>query len=156
MSPKHLIALLIFMTALSAQSQITLGSRRAVHDNLTGNWLCSVPESTFGTDFTATFNTSEPWSDITIDDEPVAPGDSFTFAQVAGDKKYALVAHIGDSVTITGNICLPSYPFLSSTALSMMNTKFQRLSPIYRKTRARLRCSANSNTVAEVPMALHA
>ena len=110
MSPKHLIALLIFMTALSAHSQITLGSRRAVHDNLTGNWLCSVPESTFGTDFTATFNTSEPWSDITIDDEPVAPGDSFTFAQVTGDKKYALVAHIGDSVTITGNICFTFLP----------------------------------------------
>ena len=115
MSPKQFIVLMVCLTAISGFSQITLGSRRAVHDSATGDWLCSVPESTFGTDFTATFNTSDPWTDITIDGESVTSGSSYTFAQVAGDKKYALVAHIGDSVTITGNICFTFLPIFEFT-----------------------------------------
>ncbi len=103
------------MMTLSGSAQITLNSRRAVHDSRTGDWLCSVPESTFGTDFTATFNTSEPWINITIDGDTVANGSSYTFIQIAGDKKYALVAHIGDSITISGNICFTFLPIFEFT-----------------------------------------
>lgn len=114
MSPKQFIVLMVCMTAISGYSQITLGSRRAVHDSGTGDWLCSVPESTFGTNFSATFNTSEPWTDITIDGISIDKGNNYTFTQIAGDKKYALVAHLGDSV-ITGNICFTFLPIFEFT-----------------------------------------
>ena len=114
MSPKQFIVLMVCMTAISGYSQITLGSRRAVHDSGTGDWLCSVPESTFGTNFSATFNTSEPWTDITIDGISIDKGSNYTFTQIAGDKKYALVAHLGDSV-ITGNICFTFLPIFEFT-----------------------------------------
>ncbi len=101
---------LVCLLSMTATAQITLDSRRVILDSRTGNWLCSVPESTFGTDFTATFNTSEPWTDITIDGDTVVPGTSYTFANVAGDRGYTLVAHQGDSVTIQGKIYFTFYP----------------------------------------------
>ena len=115
MSPKQFIVLIACLMTLSGYSQITLGSQRAVHDSRTGDWLCSIPEAMFGTDFTATFNTDEPWTDVTIDGTPVIAGTSYTFTQVSGDKKYTLVAHMGDSVTITGNICFTFLPIFEFT-----------------------------------------
>ena len=110
-----LITILACLLPMAAAAQFTLDSRRAVHDSLTGNWLCCVPENTFGTDFTATFNISEPWTDITIAGDTVMPGQSYTFVDVAGDKAYPLVAHIGDSVTIAGNIYFTFYPIFEFT-----------------------------------------
>ena len=112
MKSKYIVAVIISIMAMTCQAQITLGSRRAVRDSLTGDWLCSIPEGVFGSDYSATFHTTEPWTDITIDGDTVLPGTNYTFTQVTGDRKYALVAHIGDSVTVTGNICFTFLPIL--------------------------------------------
>ena len=107
---QFIFAVLACITVGTLSAQITLGSRRAVLDSLTGNWLCSVPEATFGTDFSATFSTSAPWTDITIDGDTVVPGTSYTFDSIAGGKGYHVVAHIGDSVTVSGKIYFTFHP----------------------------------------------
>ena len=61
MKSKYIVAVIISIMAMTCQAQITLGSRRAVRDSLTGDWLCSIPEGVFGSDYSATFHTTEPW-----------------------------------------------------------------------------------------------
>ena len=115
MKQKFILITIASIMALMTQAQITLGTRRAVLDSLTGNWLCSVPDTVFNNNFEATFNCTEPWENITIDGQPINIGDSYTFTQVAGDKMYHLVAHIGDSITIDGNICFTFNPIFELT-----------------------------------------
>ncbi len=116
MQLRHTLSLLLIgITAWTAGAQIMLDSRHAVLDSLTGNWLCSIPEAVFGTDYTATVTNTAGWTDITIDGTTVTPGTSYTFAQVAGEKKYRVVAHVGDSVAAQGNLCFTFLPIFELT-----------------------------------------
>lgn len=115
MRTKQILLAIAMLSCVAVQAQITLGSRRAVCDSLTGDWLCCVPQSTFGQDFETTLNLPATWADITIDGDTVMAGTSYTFKQVSGERKYALVAHQADSVTISGNICFTFYPILELT-----------------------------------------
>lgn len=99
------------MVSFQCQSQITLGTREAVLDSLTGNWLCSIPEDCFGGGFEATISSKDSlWTSVTIDGQAVELGTSFTFEQVAGDKHYAIQAFCGDSLVAQGDLCFTFLP----------------------------------------------
>ena len=106
---------IISLVTFSLQAQILLGSRRAVLDSLTGNWLCSVPENTFGDNFSATIHYPETWTQVTINGEPVTNGTNYTFNQVSGENKYAISVLTEDSLNINGNICFTFYPIFELT-----------------------------------------
>ncbi|MBR1882534.1 MAG: CotH kinase family protein [Muribaculaceae bacterium] len=106
-----LFLLALSFASLTATAQISLDSRRAVHDSLTGNWLCCVPQSAFDNDFTAIFNCDSAWTDISIDGIPVALGTAFTFNQVSGSRNYHLKANESGK-TIEGDIQFTFYPIL--------------------------------------------
>ena len=51
---RTMLTTLVAMLAISAMATgITLGGRRAFYDRSTDTWLCSVPQSLFGQDWTS-------------------------------------------------------------------------------------------------------
>ena len=104
------MAMALLMLPLLAGAQVlNIGGHRAPLDSLNHVWLCSVPQSTFGTDFTAQLDYGEELTDLTIDGVAVAKGEPFVFEGVQGGKHYTVTAHMGDSL-ITGAITFTWLP----------------------------------------------
>ena len=104
-----MISTLVLMSAISWAQSINIGGHKAVQDNRYHIWLCSIPKSNFGNDFTATVNYPDSLNDFAIDGLSVANGDTVVFAAVEGGKDYTVTAYVGDSL-ITGNITFTWLP----------------------------------------------
>ena len=112
MKRQLLLALTIMLTAAGATAQVlNIGGHRAPLDTLNHIWLCSIPQSLFGTDYEAQMNYGDELTDVTIEGVAVANGDLFTFDGIEGSKQYTLTAYMGDSL-ITGNITFTWLPIV--------------------------------------------
>ncbi len=92
---------------------INIGGHRAVPGNVKTDkvWLCSISQSYFGTDFTATINYGDSISDFAIDSVMVANGEEFVFENVEGGKQYAVTAMMNDE-EISGYITFTWLPLV--------------------------------------------
>lgn len=103
---------LAMAAALSSWSQvIRLEGHKAIRDNRSNVWLCSVPQDVFGTDWMATIEFDSLFSSLVIDGQQVVAGSSFTFDHIQGGKQYPVTATLGDEV-ITGAITFTWLPVL--------------------------------------------
>ena len=93
-----------------AQS-ITIGGHRAVQDTLNSIWLCSIPQSCFGQNFTATVDYDESVRTLVIDGTAVANGGTYVFSNVTGGKIYTVTAYLGQEL-VTGFITFTWLPIV--------------------------------------------
>ena len=105
---------LILLSATAWAQPLNISGHRAVLDTLNNTWLCSVPQSIFGTDFQAVVSYGDDVIDLTIEGATVASGDEFTFANVEGGKYYEVTAQLGDSL-FTGTITFTWLPVVELT-----------------------------------------
>lgn len=104
------LAMAFFVLPLLVAAQVlNIGGHRAPLDSRNHIWLCSVPQATFGTDFTAQVSFDDLLTDMAIDGVAVGNGDSYVFEGVQGGKQYTVTAHQGDSL-ITGAITFTWLP----------------------------------------------
>jgi hypothetical protein len=107
---QFLLAMAMMSTAIVSWGQIfNIGGHRAPLDTLNHVWLCSVPQSYFGSDFDATITYDESITGLFIEDAAVANGDTFVFTGIEGGKQYPVLAMMGDS-TIMGSITFTWLP----------------------------------------------
>ena len=114
---KHLSSRLVFSvlamvaaTAMWSQA-IYLDGHKAVHDSRNGMWLCSVPQETFGTDWSPVVEFDSTWTDVSIAGAIVANGGQVTFEGIEGSKLYPFSTTIGEK-TLQGNITFTWLPVL--------------------------------------------
>ena len=110
---KHLLLFItLLLTGLTSWAQsLNIGGHYAALDTINNMWLCSVPQSLFGNDFTATVNYGDEVSDFAIDSVAVASGEEFTFLSMNGGTRYAVTCQMGDSL-FTGYITFTWLPVL--------------------------------------------
>lgn len=107
-----LLALAIMLTAMASTAQVlNIGGHRAPVDSINHLWLCSIPQSLFGTDYEAQVSYGDELTDVVIEGTAVASGETITFDAVEGGKLYTLTAHMGDSL-ITGSITFTWLPIV--------------------------------------------
>ena len=112
MKKQLLLAMFVVLTAMGSMAQVfNIGGHRAPLDTLNHIWLCSIPQSLFGSDYTAQVGYSDELSELVIDGTAVASGDEFTFEGVEGGKHYTVTALMGDSL-ITGSITFTWLPIV--------------------------------------------
>ena len=104
------VSIMVMGTTMWGQS-LNIGGHRAVKDARNNIWLCSVPQSLFGNDFTAAVSYGEELSEFVIDGQAVASGDTFVFTAIEGGKNYSVTAYMGDSL-ITGDITFTWLPIV--------------------------------------------
>ena len=99
------------MTAMASWGQtLNIGGHRAPLDTLNNMWLCSIPQSFFGDDFTATVACIDTViTSLSIEGTEVPSGETYVFAGVEGGKQYAVEAQMGDSL-YTGYITFTWLP----------------------------------------------
>lgn len=112
MRKKLLLLTLCLMASIGCWAQaINIGGHRAVLDTLNNIWLCSIPQSYFGQNFTATVTYDTDVRTLVIDGAAVGNGDTYTFARVAGGKDYTVTAYKGNEL-ITGHITFTWLPIV--------------------------------------------
>ncbi len=101
----------MLMTLASWGQILNIGGHRAVPSVVQNDtvWLCSIPQSCFGDNFTATVNYGDSISDFAIDSVMVASGEEFMFENVEGGKQYAVSAIMNDQ-EISGYITFTWLP----------------------------------------------
>ena len=104
-----MMSVLFTMPLMLGAQVLNIGGHRAPLDELNHIWLCSVPQSTFGTDFSAQVVYGEELTELAIEGTAVANGETFVFEDVAGGKQYTVTAYQGDSL-ITGGITFTWLP----------------------------------------------
>ncbi len=102
---------LTLMSVASWAQTLNIGGHRAVLDSLNNIWLCSVPQSIFGTDYSAKVTFGDELTDLAIDGIAVENGDTTVFANIEGGKNYTLTAYL-DGELITGNITFTWLPIV--------------------------------------------
>ena len=109
----RIIVTLIFLmtTVLSWGQSIHLSGHKAVQDSINSMWLCSVPQEVFGNDWTATVVPDTSWTQLVINDTPVATGESYTFQSIEGGKHYPFTAQHGEEA-VNGYITFTWLPVL--------------------------------------------
>lgn len=112
MRKQLLLAMALMLTAATSVAQtLNIGGHRAPLDTLNNIWLCSVPQSMFGQDFTAQVSFGDELTDLVIEGVSVNSEDFVTFDSIAGGKEYILTAHLGDSL-ITGSVTFTWLPIV--------------------------------------------
>ena len=112
MRKQLLLAMALMLTAATSVAQtLNIGGHRAPLDTLNHIWLCSVPQSMFGQDFTAQVSFGDELTDLVIEGVSVNNEDFVTFDSIAGGKEYILTAHLGDSL-ITGSVTFTWLPIV--------------------------------------------
>ncbi len=104
-----MVMTLVMVTVSSWAQTLNIGGHRAPIDNLNHIWLCSVPQSIFGTDYEAVVTFGDELTDVVIDGVAVASGDTFRFEGISGSKQYMVTAQMGGE-TITGGITFTWLP----------------------------------------------
>lgn len=109
---QFLSVLAILLTAMASWGQtLNIGGHRAPLDTLNNTWLCSIPQSQFGSDFEAVVSFDESIVSLFIEDSALQSGDSYVFTGIEGGKQYPVVAMMGDNV-IFGNITFTWLPIV--------------------------------------------
>ncbi len=101
------------LCCLQGQAQLRLNGKYIIRDELAGQWLCTVPDSVFGTDYEAIVSMipEDAWDQVEIDGVPVADGQSVWFPSLDGIIPHHLTARVGDSI-VTGNLLFSCLPLL--------------------------------------------
>ncbi len=100
---------MISLPMLVGAQVLNIGGHRAPHDGFNNIWLCSVPQTTFGTDFKAQVTYGEDITGLAIEGVAVASGENFVFENVEGGKQYTVTAYKGEDL-ITGGITFTWLP----------------------------------------------
>ena len=80
---QFLSALAILLTAMASWGQtLNIGGHRAPLDTLNNTWLCSIPQSLFGTDLEAVVSFDEPIVSLFVEDAELQSGDSHVFTGI--------------------------------------------------------------------------
>ena len=110
---KHLLLIIsLLLTGLTSWGQsLNIGGHHAALDTLNHMWLCSVPQSFFGNDYTATITYGDEVSEFAINEVAVPSGDEYTFIGINGGTQYAVTCQMGDSL-FTGYITFTWLPVL--------------------------------------------
>ena len=116
------LALMISGLSLGAQT-LNIGGHRAVCDTLNHIWLCSIPQSLFGTDYNTQINYGDDLTDLVIEGTAIKNGRDFVFEGVEGGKLYTVTAHMGDSL-ITGSITFTWLPIVELNGSFTYNYKY--------------------------------
>ena len=112
---QFLSALAILLTAMASWGQtLNIGGHRAPLDTLNNTWLCSIPQSLFGTDLEAVVSFDEPIVSLFVEDAELQSGDSHVFTGIEGGKQYPVLAMMGDSIMF-GNITFTWLPIVELT-----------------------------------------
>ena len=117
MSRTWLHILLIVVCCLQGQAQLRLNGKDIIRDDRAGQWLCTVPDSVFGTDYEAivTILPESGWANVKVDGVSVADGQSIWFANLDGTTPHSLTAQVGDS-TVSGILLFSCLPLLEVNA----------------------------------------
>lgn len=111
MRKKLFSTLALLLVAVAAWGQaLNIGGHRVMFDSLNQMWLCSIPQSSFGSDYTATINYGDSISEFAVEGTLVGNGEQCVFEGVEGGKKYTVTAHLNDTVLITGYITFTWLP----------------------------------------------
>ena len=110
---KQLLSLMVcLMAGLACWAQnITIGGHRAALDTLNQMWLCSIPQSCFGQNFSATIDYDENIRTLVIDGTAVNNGGTYVFSRVTGGKDYTVTAYTGQGL-VTGHITFTWLPIV--------------------------------------------
>ena len=97
------------LTHVETCAQVLFNGKMPAIDNLKGNWLLSVPQEAFGTDYEMTVAIADSLTQCIIDGDTVT--DSYTFHNIQPGATYQLWARM-DSDTITANIQFTYWPVI--------------------------------------------
>lgn len=107
-----LVLLTVATVACCAGAQsFYLDGHKAVRDSRTNTWLCSVPQETFGTNWSPVVEFDSTWTDVRINGTMVMNGWQFSFTNIKGGKKYPFTATT-DTATLSGNITFTWLPVI--------------------------------------------
>lgn len=113
MYKKLFSTLALMLVAMTSWGQaLNIGGHRAAFDSLNNMWLCSIPQSNFGNDFTATINYGDSISELAIEGDTIASGDECVFENVVGGKRYTVTAQLNDTIQLTGYITFTWLPIV--------------------------------------------
>ena len=113
---QFLSVLAILLTAMASWGQtLNIGGHRAPLDTLNNTWLCSIPQSQFGSDFEAVVSFDESIVSLFIEDSELQSGDSYVFTGIEGGKQYPVVAMMGGDSIMIGNITFTWLPVVELT-----------------------------------------
>ena len=99
----------MLLLAMTSSAQVLFNGKKAAADQLTGTWLITVPQTVFGSDYTADVTLDASVTSCTIDGEEVT--DSFTFSHVQAEATYRLLALSGGD-TVKANIQFTYWPVI--------------------------------------------
>ena len=113
MYKKLLSALALMLVSTASWAQVlNIGGHRAVFDSINNMWLCSIPQSSFGSDYTATINYGDTISEFAVDGNLIANGEECVFENVMGGKKYTVTAQLNDTIPVEGFITFTWLPIV--------------------------------------------
>ena len=99
MSTTRLVTLLAaVLLAISTSAQVRFNGQKAAVDSLTGTWLLSIPQSAFGSDYSADVLLEASVTYCSIDGQEVT--DSYTFSNVQPGATYRLLALTGGDTIV--------------------------------------------------------
>ena len=90
------ILLIACLTAsMTSYAQFKINGKSVVYDKLSNSYMTSIPEETFGKDYTAiiTLDTDSAWNNLSIENTKIK--NTFVFKEIEGNKEYTLKAKKG-------------------------------------------------------------
>ena len=110
MSSNRLItALAAILIILTAPAQVQFNGKKVAIDTLTGTWLLTVPEVSFGSDYHASVTLDNTVTSCLIDGAQVT--DSYTFHDIQPGKSHPIIITT-DAQSITANIQFTYWPVI--------------------------------------------
>ncbi|MBQ3631530.1 MAG: CotH kinase family protein [Prevotella sp.] len=110
---RHTVATMPTIDPLTrATGTITIDGRGLAYAESINLYLCTLPLEHFGTDYTATigYSPAEGNSTLSINGQSVAPGGTYTFANVSAGRNYAFSMTQADGTAVTKNVTFTSLP----------------------------------------------
>lgn len=107
------ILLIACLTAsMTSYAQFKINGKSVVYDKLSNSYMTSIPEETFGKDYTAiiTLDTDSAWNNLSIENTKIE--NTFVFKEIGGNKEYTLKAKKDNKILI---LKLPLHSCLLST-----------------------------------------
>jgi len=102
-------------SSIGQAASLTINGSEAAYDNLSNMWLCTIPQSLFGSSLEATVTFDDAWSDVAINDMDVTSGESVTFKKVNGGKQYPISYTTSDGNYVSGYITFTYLPIVQLT-----------------------------------------
>ena len=105
------------LAAICCQAQLCIDHHRLIYDQRANQWLCTVPQQCFGTDYSATITIEDncSWHNIDIDGTPVQHGTQVTFQALDGTTPHSITAYTADS-TLNATLLFSCLPLLEVKA----------------------------------------